>query len=156
MQTIKKLIEGLDSKLETLFNQAVKEILTQINNESDEQERIEKLKQLDLEGKKEIRGFTKKILEALGEMEEKEKRNGKHNFEIGSNTCSYCGEYRVLLDRQVTSVILDKKSVGSIAEVTERRIDQTDFPCSENPILDYNKAKQDTISNIKKIIKELE
>ena len=56
-----------------------------------------------------------------------------HYFDVGYNRCSFCNEPRFLVDRKVLNTIVAEEGIGSSREVTETVIDQTKFPCENNP-----------------------
>ncbi len=96
-----------------------------------------------------------RLLEAVIEGMKKSKKDGLHDFEMGNSFCRFCGEPRIFTDIKRVVLIRDKETGGELAEVTENRIDQTDFPCSNNPKPYYNKALNDQISSLEEVKKEL-
>lgn len=75
-----------------------------------------------------------------------EEEYGKHKFEVGYNRCAYCNEPRVVIDRKKV-IIRKNETGGEIAEVTEKRIDTTDFPCPKNPLYGYNRCRAEVLRN---------
>ena len=92
-----------------------------------------------------------KVIEAVIEKLEQSKKDGKHRFDVGFQTCRYCGEPRILFDRVRVVLKIDEKSGGELATVTEKRYDQTEFPCSKNPMPTYNQALEDQISSLNQV-----
>lgn len=89
------------------------------------------------------------VLKELLEKSPKEK-HGKHEFIVGIRHCLNCGEPRIIIDTQRKVIQQDNMSGGSVTEVIENRIDQTEFSCPKSPL--YSGFNSD-LSSVTDIIK---
>ena len=99
--------------------------------------------------------ITRTAQSLLAEIEGKwpKKKRGRHDFWVGTNNCHLCGEPRIIVDRKRTLLSVDEKSGGTLAEVSEKQIDQTEFTCTKSPLYSgYNTALTDALAVVKEVL----